>query len=111
MLVLFIVLSKVYSCINRCCRKHSLYQRVDVGVEHPVSWFATNFLSQIREDFLEISHVRYPEIVRPSPASIYLGLVCRHKSPCAPVEIGIRLPRLKARGRDFIRISCQKFPP
>ena len=60
--------------------------RCDVGVEHVVSWFVRNFLSQIRVDFLKISHVTYPEVVQP-PASIFLGLFCRHRSLRAPVEI------------------------
>ena len=71
------ILSKKNCCIQRCRHKHSPYPRIHIEVIHVVSWFATNFLSQIRVGFLKMwdASNRYLEIVWPqSQRRRYLNL-------------------------------------
>ena len=54
-------------CIQRNRHKKSPHQRIRIGVVHVVSWFVTNFLSQVRVHFLKMWNIsnRYLEIVWP----------------------------------------------
>ena len=97
------VSSQENGSFHRLGHKNSPNQRVPVGVENVVSRFTTNRrLSRILD-------VGYPEIVWPILALDFLGLSCCSGFH-ALVEIGIRLPHLRARSCVFVCISCYRFP-
>ena len=67
MLILQTIFAKMNCCIQRNRHKKSPYQRIRIEVVHVVSWFATNFLSQVRVHFLKMWNIgnRYLDIVWP----------------------------------------------
>ena len=65
--ILQIIVSKMNCGWESDSLKHSPYQRIHIEVLHVVFWLASELLSQIRVDFLEVWNVRtrYVEVVRP----------------------------------------------
>ena len=106
--VIQIIFGKMNCCIPRSRHKDSPYQRIRIEVVRVVSWFATNFLSQVWVDFLKMwdRGRRYLVIVWPPWVDVddVWTFSCRFHRTRSKVQVFVCFCSSKARLRSVFNL-------